>query len=98
MESDRFISKLAMWAFILQKYNFDIVHMANRVYRDAHWLSRNPSFSEEDTIGAKWHVKVDLEVVPQWHVYVYLCTFTSRNQPKCNQSIYDYMRLIVVCD
>ncbi len=24
--------------------------------------------------------------------------FTSRNQPKCNQSIYDYMRLIVVCD
>ncbi len=23
---------------------------------------------------------------------------TSRNQPKCNQSIYDYMRLIVVCD
>jgi hypothetical protein len=63
-----------MWAFILQKYNFDIVHMANRVYQDAHWLSQNPSFSEEDTIGAKWPVKVDLEVVPQWHVYVYLCT------------------------
>ncbi len=25
-------------------------------------------------------------------------TSTSRNQPKCNHSIYDYMRLIVVCD
>jgi hypothetical protein len=23
---------------------------------------------------------------------------TSKNQPKCNQSIYDYMRLIVICD
>jgi len=23
---------------------------------------------------------------------------TSRNQPKCNHSIYDYMRLIVVCN
>jgi hypothetical protein len=25
-------------------------------------------------------------------------SITNRNQPKCNQSIYDYMRLIVVCD
>ncbi len=24
--------------------------------------------------------------------------FTSRNQPKCNHSIYDYMRLVVVCN
>jgi hypothetical protein len=24
--------------------------------------------------------------------------FTSRNQPKCNHSIYNYMRLVVVCD
>ncbi len=23
---------------------------------------------------------------------------TSRNQPKCNHSIYDYMRLVVVCN
>jgi len=29
---------------------------------------------------------------------VLLCYNTSRNQSKCNQSIYDYMRLIVVCD
>jgi len=26
------------------------------------------------------------------------CNNTSRNQPKCNQSIYDYMRFIVICD
>jgi len=31
---------------------------------------------------------------PVYHVR----TNTSRNQPKCNQSSYDYMRLIVVCD
>jgi len=24
--------------------------------------------------------------------------YTSRNQPKCNHSIYDYMRLVVVCN
>jgi hypothetical protein len=24
--------------------------------------------------------------------------YTSRNQPKCNQSIYDYMQLAVVCN
>jgi hypothetical protein len=23
---------------------------------------------------------------------------TNKNQPKCNHSIYDYMRLVVVCD
>jgi len=23
---------------------------------------------------------------------------TSRNQPKCNHSIYDYMRLVVICN
>ncbi len=23
---------------------------------------------------------------------------TSRNQPKCNHYIYDYMQLVVVCD
>jgi len=27
-----------------------------------------------------------------------LCTNINRNQPKCNQSIYDYMRLVVICD
>jgi hypothetical protein len=38
-------------------------------------------------------------------VVVLLCYFehkrlshTSRNQPKCNHSIYDYMRLVIVCD
>ncbi len=44
------------------------------------------------------NVKVKLQ---QDIVDVFECfakTSTSRNQPKCNQSIYDYMRLAVVCD
>jgi hypothetical protein len=77
MESDQFTSKLARWVLILQKYNFDIVHMASRVNWDADGLSQNPSFSEEDTIGAKWHGKVDLEVVPKWHVFTYLCNLSG---------------------
>jgi hypothetical protein len=74
MELDRFIGKLAKWALIFQEYNFNIVHEAGKVNRDANGLSRNPSFSEEDTTNARWHGKVDLEVVPIWHASAYLCT------------------------
>jgi hypothetical protein len=31
--------KLARWAFILQKYDFDIIHKPNRVNQDANGLS-----------------------------------------------------------
>ncbi len=31
------------------------------------------------------------------HIW-WMITSTSRNQPKCNHSIYNYMRLVVVCD
>ncbi len=27
-----------------------------------------------DTIGAKWHGKMDLEVIPGWHASTYMCT------------------------
>ncbi len=53
MESNQFTSKLPKWALILQEHDFDIVHRAGRVNQDADGLSRNPSSSEEDTIGAK---------------------------------------------
>jgi hypothetical protein len=48
--------------------------MADRVNQDAHGLNRNPSSNEEDTIDARWHGEVDLEVVPGWHAFSYLCT------------------------
>ncbi len=34
----------------------------------------------------------------QEHKFLTYVTYTSRNQPKCNQSIYDYMRLVLICD
>ncbi len=66
--------KLAWWVFILQKYDFDIIHRPGRVNQDVVGLSRNPSSNEEDTIGAHWHGDVDLEAVPGWHASAYLCT------------------------
>jgi hypothetical protein len=39
MESNRFTRKLAKWAFILQEYNFDIVHRSCKVNHDADGLS-----------------------------------------------------------
>ncbi len=37
-------------------------------------MSQNPSSGEEDTTSARWHGKVDLEVMPRWHAFAYLCT------------------------
>ncbi len=65
---------MAEWAFIRQTYNFDIVHRVGRVNQDADGLSRNPNSSEEDTIGAKWHGKMDLEAIPRCHAFAYMCT------------------------
>jgi len=64
---------LAKWALILHEYNFDIVHKVDRVNRDANGLSWNPSSSEKDTIGAKRHGEVDLEAIPRWHAFTYMC-------------------------
>jgi hypothetical protein len=36
-------------------------------------LNWNPSFSEEDTTGAKWHGEVNLEAMPRWHAFAYMC-------------------------
>ncbi len=49
-------------------------------------MSRNLSSNEEDTIGARWHGEVDLEVVPRWHAFAHLCTLLgcSRDVPQGN--------------
>jgi hypothetical protein len=74
MESYWFIGKLVRWALILQEYDFDIIHRLSRVKRYANGLSWNPSSNEEDTTRASWHGDVDLEVIPGWHAFAYLCT------------------------
>ncbi len=73
MELDRLTSKLAKRAFILQEYNFDIIHRAYKVNQDVDGLSQNPNSNEEDTTSVRWHGKVDLEAMPGRHAYAYMC-------------------------
>jgi hypothetical protein len=65
---------LVWWVFILQKYDFDIIHRLGRVNRDVVGLSQNPSSKKEDTIGAHWHGDVDLKAILGWHAFAYLYT------------------------
>jgi hypothetical protein len=51
MELGRLTRKLARWAFILQEYDFDIIHRPSKVNRNADGLNQNPSSNEEDTMG-----------------------------------------------
>jgi hypothetical protein len=74
MESDQLTRKLVRWAFILHEYDFNIVHKVGRVNRNVNGLNQNPSSSEGDTTGARWHGEVVLEAVPRWHASTYLCT------------------------
>ncbi len=74
MESNWFTIKLARWTFILQEYDFDIIHRPNRVNQNVNGLSQNPSSNEEDTTGVHWHGDVDLDTILRWHASTYLCT------------------------
>ncbi len=47
--------------------------MFGMVNQDADLLSLDPSSSKEDTIKAQWHGDMDLEVLPRWHTFAYLC-------------------------
>ncbi len=41
-----------------------MVHRPRVTNLDANGLSRDPSISQEDDIGARWHGEVDEEMVP----------------------------------
>jgi hypothetical protein len=47
--------------------------MAGMVNWDVDLLSSNPSSNKEDTIKAQLHGDMDLEVLPRWHTFAYLC-------------------------
>ncbi len=44
-----------------------MVHRFGVTNLDADGLSRNSCTSQEDDTGARWHGKVDEEMVPSWH-------------------------------
>ncbi len=78
MESDKLIGKLARWALILQEYDFHVVHKPGVTNLDVDGLSRNPCTSQEDNTGARWHGKVDEEMVSGWHASAFLCLLGGR--------------------
>lgn len=59
MKSDKLIRKLARWILLLQEYDFEVIHRARNTNLDANGLSRNPSPSDKDLIGARWHGNCD---------------------------------------
>jgi hypothetical protein len=73
MESDKLTRKLARCALILQEYDFQVVHRPRVANLDADGLSQNPCTSQEDDTGARWHGKVDGEMVPGWHALTFMC-------------------------
>ena len=77
MESDKLIGKLTRWFLLLQEYDFEVVHRAGITNVDANGLSHNPSPSDEDLTGARWHGDCDREAVPGRHAVAYLISFSG---------------------
>jgi hypothetical protein len=71
MGFNKLMGKLARWAFILQEYDFHVVHRPGVANLDADGLSWNPCNNREDDTRARWHGKVDEEMVPSWHALAF---------------------------
>jgi hypothetical protein len=42
------------WVFILQEYDFQVVHHASLVTQDVNGLNQNPCTSQHNSIGVRW--------------------------------------------
>ena len=77
MDSDKLTGKLAMWALLLQEYDYEVVHYVGIIKLDADGLLNNPSPSDKDLTGASWYGDYDREVAPDWHAVAYLTLFSG---------------------
>ena len=75
MESDKLIDKLTKWILLLHEYDFEVVHLLGITNLDTDGFSRNPSPSDKDLLGARWHGDCNREAVPGWHTAAYLTLF-----------------------
>jgi hypothetical protein len=53
MTNDKFISKLACWAFIFQEYEFKVIHQPGITHQNMDTMSRKPLTTFEDFLKAK---------------------------------------------
>jgi hypothetical protein len=53
MTNDKLTSKLARWAFILQEYEFKVIHRPGIIHQNADTMSRRPLTTSEDFLEAK---------------------------------------------
>ena len=74
MESDKLIDKLIKWVLLLH-YDFEVVHLVGITNLDTYGFSRNPSPSDKDLTGARWHGDCNREAVPSWYIVAYLTLF-----------------------
>jgi len=53
MTNDKLNSKLARWAFILQEYEFKVIHRPSITHQNADTMSRKPLITSEDFSEAR---------------------------------------------
>ena len=81
VESDKLSGKRARCVLLLQEYDFEVVHRAGNTNLDVDGLSHNPSLSDKDLAGARWHGNYDREAVPCWHATAYLTSGAAVKVP-----------------
>jgi hypothetical protein len=64
MTNDNLISKLARWAFILQEYEFKVIHRPGITHQNANTMLRRPLTTSEDFSEARQ----DFDQIPTIHV------------------------------
>jgi len=53
MTNDKLIGKLIHWAFILQEYEFKVIHQPSITHQNTNTMSRRPFITSEDFLETK---------------------------------------------
>jgi hypothetical protein len=53
MTNDKLTSKLVRWVFILQEYEFKVIHRPGITHKNVHTMSRGPLTTSKDFLEAK---------------------------------------------
>jgi len=64
MTNDKLIGKLARWVFILQEYEFKVIHRPGITHQNADTMSRRPFTTSEDFL----ETRQDFDQIPTIHV------------------------------